>query len=146
MRMFIARTALYCLSIAAIVIGIMIYTVGPHFTASFFSTILSYITGHIPNIDDLSNSNIGSEMRFFAVFWIAYGWVVFLANQKITKDKSMAYYVLALFFAGGVGRIISVVFDGTPDTLFVVLMWVELVSPPIVACLLLTSNKKKERI
>jgi len=143
--MFVARIALLCLSFAAIIIGVMIYIGGPHFTASFFSSILSYVTGYIPDIDDLSNANIGSEMRFYAVFWIAYGWVVFLASQKVTRDKTMAYYVLALFFAGGAGRLISVVLDGKPDTLFVVLMWAELISPPIVASLLFASNKKKEK-
>lgn len=133
----LVRICLFALSIAAVVIGIMIYGVGPHRTATIFSHLLAAIGLENSYSGDLNTPNTSSEMRFFAVFWAAYGVFIFQTTRATKLVKTKIWIILGLFFLGGVGRVIGIAQGDTPDGLFVGLMWVELIAPLAVGAMAL---------
>jgi hypothetical protein len=79
--------------------------------------------------DSGATPNVESELRFYAVFWSAYGILALLAVRR-PEDQTSLVRGLALFlFLGGVGRAIAWVASARPDTQFVVLMGLELALP-----------------
>ena len=76
-------------------------------------------------------------MRFFAVFWAAYGGFIFQTVRATTLDKTRVWIILGLFFLGGAGRLIGIAQGDTPDGLFLGLMWIELIAPLAVGAMAL---------
>ena len=81
----------------------------------------------------LDSANIDSEMRFYAVFWVAYGAILLREATRPALRSRAVYLCLALFFLAGLGRILSALTIGSPDPLFVILTWVELILPAALA-------------
>ncbi len=130
-----ARVALGLLGGAAVLIGLLNFIAGPDWTARVFSGLLSTMIAATPYLGGLESANADSEMRFYAVFWMAYGAVLLWAVSRASLDRRIVYAALALFFLGGVGRAMSVLQVGWPDPLFQILMWIELSAPVLVGCL-----------
>lgn len=130
-----ARIALGLLGLAALVIGLMNFIAGPHWTASVFSGLLSTMIATTPYSGGLESANADSEIRLYAVFWIAFGAILLWSVSREALDRRIVYSAMALFFLGGAGRALSVLLVGWPDPLFQVLMWIEL-STPVVVCAL----------
>lgn len=124
------------LAIAAVLIGLMNIFAGPYVTAHVFGGLLATVSSYEPSFEDLSSASVGSEMGFYAVFWIAYGGFAWTAARRVATDRRFVLMVIAVFLAGGLGRVVSVLRDGWPDPLFQVLMWIELVVPVLAASLL----------
>lgn len=81
---------------------------------------------------DFSNSSVQSNYAFFAATYVGVGLsFVFIALKF--KWVNMLVFSCLVVFLGGVGRILSWVFFGTPHWSLIVLMVTELVIPP---CLL----------
>jgi hypothetical protein len=117
---------------AACLIGLLIFLLGPQQTADLFVAALSLL-GPQPPLEGLADANTDSELRFYSVLWIAYGASAIYAASAVGARIRLSRGLLALFFAGGVGRLISVFDLGAPHTLFMVLMCVELVVPVLLA-------------
>ena len=126
------RLMLTVLGISAIVIGLMIFLIGPHSTANLFGNIFTSVVGSTGYSGGLHNANIDSEMRFYSVFWMAYGVSLIWLASNIVQFRIWVFAGLGMFFLGGVGRLISFVIAGAPDPLFVTLMAIELVGPTII--------------
>ena len=73
MMVRLVRVSVGLLGLAAVVIGAMIYLAGPDRTATLFGWIIGWATGSPAYSGGLDSANIDSEMRFYAVFWVAYG-------------------------------------------------------------------------
>jgi hypothetical protein len=74
--------------------------------------------------------SVESELRFFAAFWIAYGAAALYVAPRAVREIH-AVRALALFlFLGGIARAIAWIADGRPNTLFIVLLALELLLPP----------------
>ena len=87
-------------------------------------------TDGIPG-DAAASANIDSELRFFAAFWIAYG-VAALRVAAQVERQTLAVRALALvLFAGGIARVVAWIASGRPDALFLVLLALELLIPPL---------------
>jgi len=132
MLMF-TKFMLAALGLAAVAIGTMIFLAGPDFTASFFGKIVESTLAVPGYSGGLEHINVDSEMRFYSVFWIAYGACVLWLASRAQESVAAVFGALGLFFLGGLGRMISFVFVGTPDLLFVILMYLELAGPIVVA-------------
>jgi hypothetical protein len=79
--------------------------------------------------DSRATPNVESELRFYAVFWTAFG-VVALRAARSPERHLLAIRGLALFlFLGGVARGVAWVAEGRPDAEFLVLMALELLLP-----------------
>ncbi|MEP3891858.1 MAG: DUF4345 domain-containing protein [Hellea sp.] len=141
MPTLILKLGLYFIGIAGVIIGSMFIILGVDSTAKIFRSILSvvYMT---PALTGLENVNAESELRFYSVFWIAYGAILIQTARDLKTHISRVPLLLGLFFAGGLARLAAYFTSGVPHTLFVVLMIVELVLPVILAIFWAGSKKK----
>jgi hypothetical protein len=79
--------------------------------------------------DSRASANVESELRFYSVFWIAFG-VVALRVARAPERHALAVRGLALFlFLGGVARALAWLAEGRPDEVFLALMGLELLLP-----------------
>jgi hypothetical protein len=62
--------------------------------------------------------------------WVGYGALAIRTARRLPADLAAARILLAIVFAGGVGRALSLFAVGAPHPLFSVLMWIELFLPP----------------
>ena len=141
-RIEFLRIGLYALGVAALAIGASMFLLGPERTGAFFAALLAATTGMQGDIGDLAGVNVDNELRFYAVFWFAYGWLTLSAARILPDGIRRARLLLGLFFLGGVGRALSWLAVGAPHPLFVILMGIELALPPILLMLSLGAEKK----
>jgi Domain of unknown function (DUF4345) len=73
-----------------------------------------------------------SEFRFLNVFWIGYGAALLRVAPRAALETWAVRTLMALLFAAGLARVLAWVAVGRPDDLFVALMVIELVVPPLV--------------
>ena len=79
--------------------------------------------------------SVDSELRFYAVWYAAAGIVALGTLRKVESATTTVRFVAAAFFVGGCARIISIFVVGRPHPLFIVLMVIELVLPPVLILL-----------
>ncbi len=94
------------------------------------------LTGSSGQVDgSQAPPSVESELRFFAVFWIAYG-VAALRTAPRADQETVAVRALALIlFGGGIARSIAWIADGRPHALFIVLLCLELLLPALMLVL-----------
>ena len=94
------------------------------------------LTGSSGQVDGSQAApSVESELRFFAAFWIAYGAAALYVAPRAVREIH-AVRALALFlFLGGVARGIAWIADGRPQALFVALLVLELLLPPVILLL-----------
>lgn len=131
----ILRISFALLGCAALAIGGMIFTVGPDATGRAFTTALQLVASDTPQLTGLRGPDIDSEMRFYAVLWMAYGGLALWVARSLAQQMNLLRLMLAIFMLGGLGRAVSYIAAGAPHPLFVVLMWTELILPPILLAL-----------
>lgn len=85
-----------------------------------------------PYLADIWPADSDNELRFYSVFWFAYGACLIFVSRDVIANAKQISWLLTLFFIGGVGRAISIVQVGFPSPLFVVLMAIELTLPLLV--------------
>ena len=79
-----------------------------------------------------ADASVDSELRFFAVFYVAFGAVaIWIAPRIEAETRLVRVWALTLFVAG-LARGVSWLDVGRPDDLFVGLMIAELVIPPVI--------------
>lgn len=78
------------------------------------------------------NATMDSEDRFYAVFFLAYGAALLWCARDIQGRTRHIRLLMALFFLGGVARIVSMAQVGLPNTFFIAMTGVELGLPPLV--------------
>lgn len=137
------RAAFVLLGLSAIGIGAMIFLLGPALTADAFAGALHAIAQTPARVDGLDGANIDSELRFYAVLWLAYGFLALWVAQALEARLVWLRIMLLVFFAGGVGRALSHFALGAPHPLFSVLMWVELLLPPALLGLSYAQSKAR---
>ena len=128
------RLCLLLLGFAAICIGASMMVFGSDATGQFFANLIGLFSRQPQELSDLAAPNVDSELRFYAVFWIAYGAILVHVARNFDKTSHLVPLLATLFFFGGIGRLLSLVLVGAPHQLFVLLMIVELVLPPALIC------------
>lgn len=77
------------------------------------------------------NATLDSEFRFYAVLFLAFG-LAFIWCARDVAGRAPAITVLgAIFFAGGLARLVSWAVMGPPHWFFQLMTLVELVIPPV---------------
>ena len=76
--------------------------------------------------------NLDSEVRFFSVWYVLIGVLLFKASKDVESQGWIVRAVMVTLFVAGCTRILSWATVGKPDTRFVILMVIELVLPLIV--------------
>lgn len=125
----ILKAAFSLLGLAALTIGGLIFVTGPQATGQIFVAVLHVVSPDVSPLVALTGADIDSEMRFYAVLWMAYGALALWVAQALPQRVVLLRLMLCLFLLGGVGRAISYFVVGPPHLLFVVLMWIEIVLP-----------------
>lgn len=86
----------------------------------------SAIPGAIP-----VNATMDSEDRFYATLFLGFGAALIWASRDLRKRRQLFDALLAVFFLGGLARLISITMVGPPIPLFLFLGSLELVMPPL---------------
>jgi hypothetical protein len=75
------------------------------------------------------NATIDSDMRFYALLFAAYGLVFVWCAVDIADRGRVANILGALFFGGGLARLLAWAATGQPNWFYVVMIPVELIVP-----------------
>jgi hypothetical protein len=84
------------------------------------------IPGSIP-----VNATMDSEDRFYATLFLGFGAALIWAAQDMAARRGVFLALLAVFFLGGIARIVSWLAVGPPSPLFAFLGALELLMPPV---------------
>ncbi|MHA7180554.1 DUF4345 domain-containing protein [Arthrobacter sp. MDB2-24] len=76
-----------------------------------------------------ANPTLESQFRFFSAMMVGVG-AAFITIAVKFQWANMLWLVCLMVFAGGIGRVLSWAFSGTPNYVMIVLMVVELAFPP----------------
>jgi hypothetical protein len=110
----ILKYILYAISLVALVSGLNVLIGG---------------AAAIPGSSGAVEATVDNELRFFSVFWIAYGAFCFWVARNIQEQKMFIPLIAAVFFLGGIGRLISILLMGPPSSILIPPMILELVMP-----------------
>jgi hypothetical protein len=86
----------------------------------------------VPGGEAAPNETVDSAFRFEAAMWIAFGVAALWVAPRAATQTAVVRWIAGALFLGGIGRIISIVDVGEPHGLFVALLFVELLLPPII--------------
>jgi Domain of unknown function (DUF4345) len=87
----------------------------------------SSIPGSIPG-----NATMDSEDRFYATLFLGFGIAQVWAARDPARHAGVVLALQAVFFTGGLARIVSLIAVGPPVPLFLFLGGLELLIPPLV--------------
>jgi hypothetical protein len=77
------------------------------------------------------NATMDSEHRFYTSLFVGFGAAMFWCSQDLHVRRGPFFALLAMFFLGGLARIVSLFAAGPPHMMFQILGAVELVLPII---------------
>lgn len=86
----------------------------------------SAIPGSVP-----VNATMDSEDRFYATLFLGFGLAHVWASRDLARRAQTVLALQAVFFVGGLARIISLISVGPPIALFLFLGGLELAIPPL---------------
>jgi hypothetical protein len=129
------RICLAVLGVSAIVIALSILVLGAEATASAAEGLFSAVSGWRGPPSERWPATMDSELRFYAALWGAYGVVVLSAARNLLRALPRIPWIAAVFFAGGIGRVLSRVSVGAPHPFFTLLMFIELLLPVLLMLL-----------
>ena len=135
------RVLLIILGVSAIAICLSIVFLGPGTTASLAEHLYDALTGRHGSPSGPWSATMDSELRFYAPFWGAYGIILIVVARDLARLGHWVPWLAVLFLLGGLGRAISYAMVGPPHPFFVLLMTIELVTPPILAGLWWTGQR-----
>lgn len=84
------------------------------------------IPGSIP-----VNPTMDSEDRFYATLFLAYGVVLLWCIKDVESKARVVHFLMLVFFAGGLARIVSMLAVGPPNAFFIAMTVLELVLPGV---------------
>ena len=129
------RTLLGVLGLSAILIALSILLLGAETTAGSAERVFAALAGWRGAPSGPWPPTMDSELRFYAALWGAYGALLIVTAWRWPDGSRWVPWLAAVFFAGGVGRAISYVAIGAPHPFFSLLMWIELLLPPVLVAL-----------
>jgi len=113
-------------------------------TATGLNVIFQGIAG-IPESGLITQASVDNELRFMAVFWVAFGVYCLMLSRNVYENKKNIVFVAVVFLCSGVARLLSFVTVGQPIELFIGAMAVELVLPVVLFVLSSSLNGQDER-
>ena len=75
------------------------------------------------------SASVESELRFYAVWYAAAGVAILWTLRRVEEARPLVRAISGAFFIAGAVRVISIIAVGRPDSIFVVLMVIELALP-----------------
>lgn len=115
----VLKILLLLLGTTIVLISLMHVAIGP-----------ASIPGAVP-----VNATMDSEDRFYAVFFLAYGAAILWCAMDVQGRVRQIRLLMAVFFLGGVARMVSMLQVGLPHPFFIAMTAIELVQPPLMVWL-----------
>jgi len=131
MAFHLLRILLFIFSILIIGIGLSFFILGPSVTFGMLLELSKPLLTNPGLITDMATPNVDGEIRTLSPFLISYGVLVMLAAKHLRTHLYYVPHLLAIFFAAGIGRLLSYYTQGEPHQLFYVLLSVELGVPTL---------------
>lgn len=98
--------------------------------AAFGAYYLILGTAGLPDTEGTPvNPTLESQFRFFSAMMVGVG-AAFITIAIKFQWANMLWLVCLMVFVGGIGRVLSWAFSGTPNYVLIILMVVELAFPP----------------
>ncbi len=91
---------------------------------------IAFGPGSIPG-GVVTNATMDSEDRFYATLFVGFGLALIWCARDLDGRAGVFKALLAVFFAGGLARIVSLIAVGPPGALFLFLGSLELILPPL---------------
>jgi hypothetical protein len=135
------QICLVLLGVSAVAIALSILVLGAEATATMGERVFGALAGGGGPAGERWPATMDSELRFYAALWGAYGILVLRAAWKLPQALGQVPWLLGVFFAGGVGRLLSRLSIGAPHPFFTALMVVELVLPVVMVGLWLGAGR-----
>jgi hypothetical protein len=123
------RFILFTLGLVAVLICLSIMAFGAGATAHMGEMGFDLLSGSSHPPSGPWPASMDSELRFYAPFWGTYGLLLIYMARTWPRYEFFVPFVMALFFLGGIGRLISYFAIGAPHPFFALLMVVELALP-----------------
>jgi hypothetical protein len=98
----------------------------------------------IPGATAAVEASVDNELRFFSVFWLAYGAFCFWVARDVEARQPFIPYIAVCFFLGGVARLSSFLWVGSPGSALLAAMVLEFILPMAIYFCLLSVNKSKQ--
>jgi hypothetical protein len=137
------RLLLAVLGASAVLIALSILFTGAEATARFGERSFEALAGPSPAPSAEWAPTMDSELRFYAALWGAYGLLLLLTARDYEGRASWVPWLATVFFAGGVGRVLSWVSVGAPHPFFLMLMATELIVPPVLIALWFGARRRR---
>jgi hypothetical protein len=98
-------------------------------------TALIGLTGiNDPIYGELSKPNnilLDSNLRFFSGVWLGLGIALFSIIKTLDRETQVFRIIWGCIFLGGIGRLLSIIFMGTPPVPFIGFTILEIVGAPV---------------
>ncbi|MGA9794763.1 MAG: DUF4345 domain-containing protein [Rhizomicrobium sp.] len=125
------RILLALLGVSSVLIALSILLLGAGITAHGAEAAYNALVGgHYP-LTGAWPATMDSELRFYAPFWGVYGLLLLDAARDLPKRLDRVPLLAGVFFAGGIGRALSLATVGAPHPAFTLLMAIELILPAV---------------
>ena len=132
MAFHLLRILLFITSFIIFGIGLSFYILGPDITFGLLLESAQPLVNSPLKISDMGTPNVDGEIRSLAPFLIGYGVLVYLAAKHLRTHIYYVPHLMIVFFASGIGRMISFMTQDDPHPFFVLLLGVELGTPVII--------------
>jgi hypothetical protein len=93
-----------------------------------FMGINDPIYGKMPKPDNIL---LDSNLRFFSGVWLGLGIALLSIIRHIDTETQIFRIVWGCIFLGGIGRLLSIIFIGTPPTPFIGFTLLEILGAPL---------------
>ncbi|MER1997777.1 MAG: DUF4345 domain-containing protein [Arthrobacter sp.] len=103
-------------------VGVVIAAIGAYYLITGTAGVAETSGGAV-------NASLESQFRFFSAMMVGVG-AAFIAIAVKFQWANMLWLVCLMVFLGGIGRVLSWAFSGTPHFTLIILMVVELAFPP----------------
>ena len=135
------RVLIAVLGVSAVAIALSIFVLGAAQTAWAGEQVYDLLTGWRGAPTPAWPASMDNELRFYSALWGAYGLLLLATARDMARWDRAIPWLAGVFFAGGVGRMVSVLQVGPPHPFFLALAGVELLLPPILIGLWLGSKR-----
>jgi Domain of unknown function (DUF4345) len=83
--------------------------------------------------ESMLEPTLDSQNRFYGVVFSVYGWLLLMCARDLRRFLPVLYVLLAVFFMGGIARLVSMAIVGLPSVFVLLLAGTELTFPPLLA-------------
>jgi len=122
------------LGVAGVLIGAAIMVAGAGAVGGSAEIVFNAISGS-SELSPLWPATMDSELRFYAALFVGFGLLCLRAARDPAKHGGDIPWLMLVFFAGGLGRVVSWINVGAPHPFFLTLIVVELALPPVILLL-----------